>query len=102
MCLSHYFFSRPELAAALEKREEKLRKKDRLLEEEQSRRERTESELDAARKEIASLQALTKRQEQALAKKEKQLTDQTQEMAQLRKIHDQIFSLSKSVNVQQK
>jgi hypothetical protein len=45
-----------ELSVVLEKREEKLRKKERALEDEQSRRERTEAELETARKEISSLQ----------------------------------------------
>ncbi len=84
-----------ELAAALEKREEKLKKKERQLEEESNLREKLEGELDSAKKEAAMLQSLSKRQEQALAKKEKQLQEQSEELAECRKIQEQILNLAK-------
>lgn len=86
------------MSQALEKREDKLKKKERQLEEELTRRERTEAELEAARKECGLLQSVNRRQEQALAKKEKQLSEQTDELEQCRKIQEQIFNLSKLRN----
>jgi hypothetical protein len=38
---------------------------------------------------------LTKRQEQALSKKEKQLSDQSEEITECRRIQEQIFNLSR-------
>jgi hypothetical protein len=51
--------------------------------------------VDRLTKEVASLQSLSKRQEQALAKKDKQLQDNTEEINEMRRIHEQIFNLSK-------
>lgn len=66
-----------------------------MLEEAKEERQRSEKELENLRKDYASLQALTKRQEQAIAKKEKQLMEQTEEIESIRKIQDQIFNLSR-------
>ena len=79
----------------LEKREDKLRKKERQLEDELTKRERSESELTELQKECSTLKTLTKRQEQALTKKEKQLQDQAEEMNSYRAIQEQIFNLAK-------
>ncbi len=82
----------------MERREEKLKKKERSLEDEMGRRERLESELESIRKEHSLLQQVNRRQEQALAKKDKQLQDQTDELDQVRQIQEQIFNLSKLKN----
>ena len=42
------------------------------------------------------METLTKRQEQALAKKEKQLMDQQVECQEMKKIQDAIFNLSRA------
>lgn len=86
------------MTAALEKREEKLKKKERQIEDEMSQREQLAADLEAAKKECASLQTLTKRQEQALAKKDKLLADQNNELSEVRRIQEQIFNLSKVRN----
>ena len=70
-----------ELSAALEKREEKLKKKERALEEQQTAHERAEAELETARKEMASLQALNRRLEAALSKKDKQIAELNDEIS---------------------
>ena len=49
---------------------------------------------DDLKRQCSSLETLTKRQEQALSKKEKQLQDQTEEMKEMKKIQDAIFNLS--------
>ncbi|TRY78689.1 hypothetical protein TCAL_04230 [Tigriopus californicus] len=87
-----------DLTTALEKREEKLKKKERQIEDEMSHREQLSVDLETARKECASLQTLTKRQEQALAKKDKLLADQNNELSEARRIQEQIFNLSKVRN----
>ena len=83
-----------ELSAALEKREEKLRKKDRALEEQQTVREKAEAELETARKEMASLQALNRRQEAALSKKDKQIAELNDEISTFRAMQEQIMNIS--------
>ena len=75
-----------------------MRKKERQLDDEMAQREKLQSELDTLKKEHSGLQTLSKRQEQALAKKEKQLQDQMDELAECRKIQEQIFNLSKFRN----
>eukprot|EP00095_Tigriopus_kingsejongensis_P012541 snap_masked-scaffold262_size232883-processed-gene-1.8 protein:Tk12541 transcript:snap_masked-scaffold262_size232883-processed-gene-1.8-mRNA-1 annotation:"protein cip2a" len=86
--------SNSDLTAALEKREEKLKKKERQLEDEIGQRDHLAGELETLKKECASLQTLTKRQEQALAKKDKLLADQHDELHEVRRIQEQIFNLS--------
>ena len=83
-----------ELSAALEKREEKLKKKDRALEEQQTAREKAEAELETARKEMASLQALNRRQEAALSKKDKQMAELNDEITTFRSMQEQIMNIS--------
>merc|ERR1712098_604514 len=83
-----------EVSVSLGKREEKLKKKEKQLDEEMSARERLEKETDDLKRQCSSLETLTKRQEQALSKKEKQLQDQTEEMKEMKKIQDAIFNLS--------
>ena len=58
-------------------------------------REKLEKEVDRLSKEVASLQSLTNLQKEALKKKDKQLQENVEEMNDLKKIHEQIFSLSK-------
>ncbi len=88
-------FSILDLTITLTKREEKLRKKERQVEEDLVEREKLEKEVEKLSRELTSLQSLTKGQEQALAKKDKQLQDNQEELGELRRIHEQIFNLSK-------
>lgn len=83
------------MTITLTKREEKLRKKERQIEDELIEREKLEKEVERLAREVTSLQNLTKGQEQALSKKDKQLLDNQDELAELRRIHEQIFNLSK-------
>merc|ERR550519_2036147 len=88
--------AKEEFCMIVQKREEKLRKKEKQLEEEMEARERAEKEGDQLRKQCSSLETLTKRQEQALAKKEKQLMEQQEECKEMKKIQDAIFNLSRA------
>jgi hypothetical protein len=51
--------------------------------------------LESVKKELTSLKQLTKRQEQAIQKKEKQLQEQSDEMNSLKTVQEAIFNLSK-------
>ena len=75
---------------ALTKKEEKLKKKEKLLEEYSSSGE-------SQKQEIAEIKNLNKRLEQALAKKEKQYTKVQEKLSTFEQIQAQIFSLSKTV-----
>ena len=75
---------------ALTKKEEKLKKKEKLLEEYSSSGE-------SQKKEITEIKNLNKRLEQALAKKEKQYTKVQEKLSTFEQIQAQIFSLSKTV-----
>ena len=79
-----------ELTVALTKKEEKLKKKEKLLEEYSSSGE-------SQKKEITEIKNLNKRLEQALAKKEKQYTKVQEKLSTFEQIQAQIFSLSKTV-----
>ena len=79
----------------LEKREEKLKKKERQLEEESERRERAAGELETAKRDCVALSKLNANMKQALEKKEKQLADTNGEMEEMRSIQAAIFNLSK-------
>ena len=79
-----------ELTVALTKKEEKLKKKEKLLEEYSSNGE-------SQKKEITEIKNLNKRLEQALAKKEKQYTKVQEKLSTFEHIQAQIFSLSKTV-----
>ena len=79
-----------ELTVALTKKEEKLKKKEKLLEEYSSSGE-------SLKKEISEIKNLNKRLEQALAKKEKQYTKVQEKLSTFEQIQAQIFSLSKTV-----
>ena len=79
------------------KREEKLKRKERQLDEEQAAKEAMEKELESLKKEISSLQTLNKRQDQALAKKDKQYNETLDQLANFKKIHAQIMCLSRTV-----
>ena len=93
-CLNLSLLS-PDMTTALEKREERLKKKERQLDEEAKVREKAQAELESSRKDHALLQSLTKRQEQALVKKEKTIQDLTEEVQALKTLQEQIFNLSK-------
>lgn len=79
-----------ELTVALTKKEEKLKKKEKLLEEYSSSGE-------SQKQEISEIKNLNKRLEQALAKKEKQYTKVQEKLSTFEQIQAQIFSLSKTV-----
>lgn len=85
----------PELNNALEKKEDKLKRREKAFDDELAKRDKMEAELEALRKEAVNLQSLTKSQQQALIKKDKMLQEQSQELEQVRKIQEQIFNLSK-------
>eukprot|EP00092_Neocalanus_flemingeri_P107418 GFUD01137871.1.p1 GENE.GFUD01137871.1~~GFUD01137871.1.p1 ORF type:complete len:824 (-),score=300.44 GFUD01137871.1:355-2826(-) len=87
---------REELVVTVSKREERLKKKEKQLDEEMSARERAEKENDDLRKQCASLETLSKRQEQALSKKEKLLQESQEETKEMRRVQDAIFNLSKA------
>ena len=87
-----------ELTAALTKRDEKLKKKEKLLNEQTQSQNAMEKELENLKKEVSSQQTLIKRLETALAKKEKQYNEANQKLATFKQIQAQIFSLSKTVN----
>jgi len=85
-----------ELAVTLSKREDRLKKKEKQLDDELSTRERLEKENDDLRKQCSSLETLSKRQEQALSKKEKLLQESQEEVKEMRRVQDAIFNLSKA------
>eukprot|EP00090_Calanus_glacialis_P002035 TRINITY_DN11524_c0_g1_i1.p1 TRINITY_DN11524_c0_g1~~TRINITY_DN11524_c0_g1_i1.p1 ORF type:complete len:825 (+),score=377.38 TRINITY_DN11524_c0_g1_i1:53-2527(+) len=87
---------REELAVTLNKREDRLKKKEKQLDEELSAREKAEKENEDLRKQCASLETLSKRQEQALNKKEKLLQESQAEVTEMRRVQDAIFNLSKT------
>lgn len=78
------------MSTALAKKDEKLKKKEKLLEDEKHAS-------TAFKEEISSMQSLNKRLEAALAKKEKQFTEATEQLKTFKQIQAQIFSLSKTV-----
>ena len=84
-----------ELRSNVEKKEEKLKKKELQLDETMAAMEKVEAELDEEKKEKARLQSLSARQDQALAKKDKQIQEQVDELESLRKVQEQIFNLSR-------
>jgi len=88
--------SKEEVTVTLNKREDRLKKKEKQLDEEMSARERAEKENEDLRKQCASLETLSKRQEQALNKKEKLLQEQQDEVKEMRRVQDAIFNLSKT------
>ena len=87
------FFS--ELTIQLGKRDEKLKKKDMLLDEERSERESLEKERNALRKEVKDLTKLADQQKAQLAKKEKTIKETTDEMEEYKSKLDMIFNMSK-------
>ena len=83
------------MAAAIEKREERLKKKELSLDEERAARQNLESEIETLKRDMQRLQTLTHTQSQALAKKEKQLQEQAEALENANHIQEQIFNLSK-------
>lgn len=61
-----------------------------------SARESAEKENEDLRKQCASLETLSKRQEQALNKKDKLLQESQEETKEMRRVQDAIFNLSKT------
>lgn len=87
---------REEMTVTLSKREDRLKKKEKQLDEEMTAREKAEKECDDLRKQCSSLETLSKRQEQALNKKEKLLQESQDEVKEMRRVQDAIFNLSKT------
>ena len=87
-----------DLTAALNKRDEKLKKKEKMFDEHLAAKELMEKEMDSLKKEISSLQTLNKRMETAMSKKEKQYNEVSEKLNTFKQIQAQIFSLSKTVN----
>jgi len=83
--------AKEEVSATLGK---KLKKKEQLLEEEMTQREKAEREGEELRKQVATMNQLSKRQEHLLSKKDKELTTTKEELNKMQAIHDQIFNLS--------
>jgi len=83
--------AKEEMSATLGK---KLKKKEQLLEEEMTQREKAEKEGEELRKQVATMNQLSKRQEHLLSKKDKELTTTKEELNKMQTIHDQIFNLS--------
>merc|ERR1719147_16925 len=88
-----------DLQATLTKREEKLKRKEKQIQEESDVKEKQAKELDTVKQELISLKQLTKRQEQAITKKEKQIQEQAEEISSFKTIQEQIFNLSKRAKV---
>jgi len=87
--------AKEEVTVALSKREDKLKKKEKQLDEELTAREKAEKENEELRKKCSTLENLSKNQEKALSKKEKLLQDSQEEVKEMRKVQDAIFNLSK-------
>ena len=87
------------MQTTLAKREEKLKRKEKQIQEESDTKEKQAKELDTTRQELGSLKQLTKRQEQALTKKEKQIQEQAEEINSFKTIQEQIFNLSKRAKI---
>ena len=79
------------MSAALSKKDERLKKKEKLLEDQTQAHENL-------KKDISSVQTLNKRLEAALAKKEKQFNEAAEKLNTFKQIQAQIFSLSKTVS----
>jgi len=82
---------REEVSATLGK---KLKKKEQQLEEEMGLRERAEKEGEELRKQVGNMEQVSKRQSHVLSKRDKELAEVKEELANMKKIHDQIFNLS--------
>lgn len=87
------------MQTTLTKREEKLKRKEKQIQDESDIKEKQAKELDTIRQELGSLKQLTKRQEQALTKKEKQIQEQAEEINSFKTIQEQIFNLSKKAKI---
>jgi len=88
--------AKEEVTVALSKREDKLKKKEKQLDEELTAREKAEKENEELRKKCSTLENLSKNQEKALNKKEKLLQESMEEVKQMRQVQDAIFNLSKT------
>jgi len=85
-----------EAKTAISKRDDKLKRTIRQLEEEQSKREDIEKKHDKVSKINSSLEELCKTQEEAFKRKEKALEEALGELHNLKAMRDAIFNLSKS------
>ena len=88
-----------DLQATLTKREEKLKRKEKQIQEESDIKEKQAKELEASRQEVISLKQLTKRQAEALETKDRKIQEQADENNELKTLQEQIFSLSKRAKV---
>lgn len=84
-----------DLVLALAGREDELHKKTTELEEEILRNEKLQVDYDNVRKELSNLHTLSNRQQQVIAKKEKQLQEKQDELHEYKRVQEQIFNLSK-------
>ena len=76
-----------------------MKRKEKQIQDESDIKEKQAKELDTIRQELGSLKQLTKRQEQALTKKEKQIQEQAEEINSFKTIQEQIFNLSKKAKI---
>merc|ERR1711994_349558 len=90
---------RNDLQATLTKREEKLKRKEKQIQEESDIKEKQAKELEISRQEVISLKQLTKRQDEALEKKDRKIQEQADENNELKTLQEQIFKLSKRAKV---
>jgi len=84
-----------DLKMAVSKRDDKLKRTMKQLEEEQSKREEVERKVEKLEKLNQSLETLTRNQEEAFNKKEKALEETTRQLQEMKTIRDAIFNLSK-------
>ena len=81
------------------KREEKLKRKEKQIQEESDIKEKQAKELETSRQEVISLKQLTKRQAEALETKDRKIQEQADENNELKTLQEQIFKLSKRAKV---
>jgi len=84
--------------AALHKRDEKIKKELKQMDELQTKMEKSSKKIEKLEKSNKSLETLTSGQEEALKKKDKQLEALQRENEELKRIRDTIFNLSKSTS----
>jgi len=82
--------------AALHKRDEKIKKDLKQMDELQTQMEKSSKKIEKLEKSNKSLETLTAGQEEALKKKDKQLEGMLKEVEELKRLRDTIFNLSKS------
>jgi len=83
---------------AIVKRDEKLKRSLKMFDDEQHKREEQDKKIEKMSKTNTSLETLTRSQEEALNKKDKQIEDLKRESQELQHIRGMLFNLSKSGN----